>query len=157
MQNRLIISKGFRPSVEPTPDVTPELTPAMLLTQKIPELVDPSRGMRYREIKLREGRSKDEAIISQGELIEELTRQLKDQEQRAAHSVIDESFRAAYRQNIETLKQALLEANSTLDMSQSKGTGISSFFSNFFSFFSGNTGQKQTTSAAAAADSGHAP
>src|SRR3990167_9883254 len=147
MKNSLVISKAFRPPVEPTPDATPELSPAMLLTQKIPALVDPSRGMRYREIKLREGRSNNEAIISQGELIDELTRQLKDQEQLAVRSDINESFRAAYRKNIETLNQALLEATSdSAKQKQPQGTGvfgISDFFSGLFSIFSGNMGQKQ--------------
>ncbi len=166
MREDRVISKPFIPSGEPTPHETPESTPAMLLTQKLPRLLDPSRNVFYRETQLKEGRSASEAITNQNELIEELTRQLKDQENRANNPNYDESWRATYRKNIETLNLALLEANSELTVAQRatsaaaaqkqpQGTGvfgISNFFSGLFSIFSGNMGQKQATSADA--DSG---
>ena len=107
------LTKSFRPADEPVPDDAEEVAPnaealqSQRLYEKIPLVFDPQRGMECREVKA-VGNCR-EAIQNQEQLIQELSRQLSDQEEKASSPMISEQFREVYRKNTELLRQALLQ------------------------------------------------
>jgi hypothetical protein len=128
-------TEPFMPATEPKPDVI-ILTPEMLLTEKIPLLEDPHREMLYRETPMK-------GITSQEELVKELSRQLKNQQELAAKPNTPENCKAMHQKNIAKLTQALREAAPEKQSETTGSTGVPSIFHAFSFFYSQKTEQNQ--------------